>query len=167
MGLEYGEVLYVDNDALGRAVYYVVRPPVQCEYCGFIIKDWEYEMGTKQLYCPKCGRQVRAFTRPKCNRCGGHDMVTLVVAANNSFCFDMEDGMISYNHRVNVTYTVCEKETLEDIARGKIRRCGPVEACQRKRDLVWTGLESYRPEDPMPEWIKSRYPMPGPEGERP
>ena len=166
MGLEYGDVLYAENDAMGRVVYYVVRPPVRCEYCGFIIKDWDYEMGTKQLYCPECGRQVLAFERPRCKRCGGNDMITLVVAANNAFCLEEGDGVIPYNHKVNVTYTVCEKETLEAIARGEMKKCDPVEACQRKRDIVWTSLESYRPEDPMPEWIKSRFPMPG-EDKRP
>ena len=63
-------------------------------------------------------------------------------------------------------HLVCEKETLEAIARGEMKKCDPVEACQRKRDIVWTSLESYRPEDPMPEWIKSRFPMPG-EDKRP
>ena len=69
--------------------------------------------------------------------------------------------MIPYNHRVNVAYTVCEKEVMDDIAHGRIRLCDPVEACQRKRMLLWTSQESYAPDRPMPEWIKERFPMPG------
>ena len=157
MKLNYGDILRVNHQTLGSALYMVVNPPIVCEHCGRRIEDWcEDENG--KVFCPYCSLEVIEFKPFPCP-CGENDMVTLVVAANNNF-HESNDGVVGYNHMVNVHYTFCRKSIENDIAEGRIHKCTPQEACQCKRLILWTSQEDFDETKEIPQWIQDTFPMP-------
>lgn len=153
MSLKYGDMLWMDHEDMGTTLLMVINPPIICEYCKTFIKDWELDEDGV-LICPICSNQIKEFNRPKCN-CGNHDMIATIVATNNNF-HSSNDGVTPYQHKLNWVTCGCERQTEEDIRKGKLRLLSHDESVYRRRLLVWTSLDEYDPSAPMPDWIKEK-----------
>lgn len=154
--LEYGDMLWMRHEKYGETLYMVVNPPIVCEHCCKTIVDWELSE-ENTFFCPNCKEMIKEFSRKQCS-CGDKDIVSLIVATNNNFCYTPDEGVIPYNSMVNRIFAICQKSIIEDVENGKIRLLSKEETIYRKRLLTWTAQDEYEPGKPMPQWIIELFP---------
>lgn len=160
MALEYGDMLWMDHPLLGKTLYMVAEPPLECPHCGHRLVDWERDEAARAVLCPECGARVPEDSFPVCRRCGGRDQIALVIAANNAFGLGSDGEMTSYNHAVNRHLAFCRKSVEAEIKAGLLRLLPPREAVMRKRLIAWTTSDRYEEGKPIPKEIEEQFPMP-------
>ena len=111
--IEYGDMFVMHTHEWGETVLMAVNPAIDCEHCGKMIRDWELDENG-QLFCPFCEKEIRLFRRHVCS-CGGRDMVTLSVAANNNFGSDLDGSVTPYNEKLNRLILECEKKIEQEV----------------------------------------------------
>lgn len=153
MSFKYGDMLWMDNPDFGTTLWMVINPPIRCEHCCYLIKDWELD-DEGILICPNCYNQIKKFVKPTCS-CGHEDLVALIVASNNNF-HSSYDEVVPYCHKLNFVSSVCGKKLENEIKQGKIRKLSDEEALNRRRSILWTSSDNYVPGAPIPQWVKDQ-----------
>lgn len=153
MNFKYGDMFWMGNHDFGTSLWMMINPPINCEHCGALLKDWELDEDG-DLICPECSSQIKEFNRAKCS-CGEHDLISLIVASNNNF-HASNDEVVPYCDKVNFVNSVCQKSLEEGIKQGKIRKLSDDEAINRRRSILWTSSDDYVPGAPFPQWVIDR-----------